>query len=141
MRYPYLITHGVWAPLDTYLNAFSLFIWHNRIYSPLVLNCILSAATAIPLYLFVKREWNEGSALFTASLYLVYCVAFRYGLVALSDVPFIFFIALGMWMLSCARAENGTITQAVLAGVIVTTAGALRYEAWMLIPFFGLLLW
>jgi hypothetical protein len=45
-----------------------------------------------------------------------------------------------MWMLSCARQENGTITQAALAGVFVTAAGALRYEAWELIPLFGLIL-
>jgi 4-amino-4-deoxy-L-arabinose transferase-like glycosyltransferase len=141
MDNPGIITYGIWGPLQTYLIAASLFIWNNAVYAPAVMNCLFSAATAIPLYYFVKREWNENAALFTACLYLVYPVAFRYGLVALSDVPFIFFIALTLLFLSLARDQNGTWKHAVLAGLTLTMAGALRYEAWGLTPFFGLVLW
>lgn len=141
MRDPGIIYHGVWGPLQTYFIALSLVAWDNPVYSPVILNCIFSAAAAIPLYYFVKREWDEKPALFAACLYLVYPVAFRYGFFALSDVPFIFFISLGMLLLSLARDAGGNWKHAALAGITVTLAGALRYEAWGLTPFLGLLLW
>jgi hypothetical protein len=138
---PEIITHGVWGPLHTYMLAGMLALWNDPVYAPVVLNSILSAATAIPLYLFVKREWNETSALFTACLYLAYPVAIRYGLMAMTEIPFIFFIALAMWMLSRARDEDADWKPAFMAGIFITLAGALRYESWGLTPFFGLLLW
>jgi hypothetical protein len=141
MSNPEIITWGVWGPLHTYLIAGILYVWNDPVYAPVVLNCLFSAAVAIPLYLLVKREWNETSALFTACFYLAYPVAFRYGLVALSEVPYIFFIALAMLQLSYARDENGNWKHALLAGIFVTLAGSLRYEAWGLTPFLGLLLW
>jgi len=138
MEKPELITSGVWGPLHTYLIAGVLHLWNNPIYAPVVLNSLFSAATAIPLYLFVRREWSETAGLFVACIYLVYPVAIRYGLVALSDIPFIFFIALTLLLLSYARDEHGSWKYALFAGLAITIAGSLRYEAWGLTPFMGL---
>lgn len=138
---PEVISYGVWGPLHTYLIAGSLLVWNDPVYAPVVLNSLLSAAVAIPLYLFVKREWNESAGLFVTCMYLVYPVAMRYGLVAMSEIPYIFFIALTMLFLSHARDEREDWQYALLAGLMITIAGSLRYEAWGLTPFLGLLLW
>jgi 4-amino-4-deoxy-L-arabinose transferase-like glycosyltransferase len=138
---PEFIYYGVWGPLYTYLIAAVLLVWNDPVYAPVVLNCIFAVATAIPLYFFVKREWSEMSGLFVACIYLAYPVAIRYGLVAMSEVPYLFFIALALLFLSLAREENGNWIYAALAGIAVTLAGSLRYEAWGLTPFLGLLLW
>ncbi|HCR72336.1 MAG TPA: hypothetical protein DIW23_12885 [Anaerolineae bacterium] len=141
MKDPTIITSGVWGPLHTYLTAGILYIWNDAVYAPLFLNCIFSASVAIPLYLFVKHEWNESAALFVACLYLLFPVGIRYGLDTLTELPFIFFITLSMLFLSYARSEQGNWKHAFIAGFMITIAGSLRYESWGLTPFLGLLLW
>jgi len=141
MANPEFISSGVWGPLHTYLIAAILYVWDDAVYAPVFQNCLFSAAVAIPLYFFVKREWDEIAALFVACLYLAYPVAIHYGLVAMTEIPYIFFIALALLALSHARSENGNWKHALSAGLIITMASALRYEAWGLIPFLGLLLW
>lgn len=138
MQNPHLITFGVWGPFHTYMIAGILTLWNDPVYAPILLNSIISAAIAIPLYLFVKQEWNEKAALFVTCIYIVYPVAIRYGLVALSEIPFIFFLILTLWLLSCARDETGNWKHALLAGLAITLAGSLRYEAWGLTPILGL---
>jgi hypothetical protein len=138
---PELIYYGVWGPLHTYLIGAVLFLWKDPVYAPVVLSSIFSVATAIPLYLFVKREWGETSGFFVACMYLAYPVAIRYGLVAMSETPYIFFIALSMLFLSFAKDEKESWKYGAMAGLSLTVAGSLRYEAWGLAPILGLLLW
>lgn len=141
MADPHLITYGVWGPLHTYLIAGILYIWNDVVYAPAFLHCLISAFVAVPLYLFVKREWNESAALFTACLYLIYPVGIHYSFDAMAEIPFIFLILLTMLILSYARDENGNWKYALAAGIVLTLASSLRYESWGLTPFFSLLLW
>ena len=138
---PYLISSGVWGPLHTYLIAGILFIWNNPIYAPILLNIFFSAAVAIPLYFFVKREWNENAGLFTTCIYLIYPVAIRNSLMALSEIPFIFFVTLTLLFLSFAMGGKNNWKYAFMAGIFLTLAASLRYEAWVLIPALGIILW
>jgi hypothetical protein len=129
-----------WGPLHFFLIAGALLIWPDPIYSPMILHVLFSVATAIPVYSFVKREWDETAALYIAAASLLYPIAFRQSFLALTEVPFVFF---AMWSLNCVSRvrQEPRLLFAVLAGVFLTLACALRMEAWLLIPFFALALW
>ena len=140
MENPRLLTHGGWLPLHFYLIAAALRVHMDTVLTPVLLHIFFSVATAIPLWGFVKREWNETGALFVAAAYLLYPLAFRIGFMALSEVPFLFFVAGSMFFLSRAR-ETEKTADALLAGISLTLSSALRYEGWFLTPLLALVLW
>lgn len=138
---PRLITHGIWGPLHTYLIAASMWLVEDRVFPPILINILFSAATAIPLYFFTKNEFGEKACWFVPCAFLFYPVAFRNSLMALSETPCAFFIALSLLFISLSRKENGSWKHALMAGLSLTLATMLRYEAWILIPLFGIILW
>jgi 4-amino-4-deoxy-L-arabinose transferase-like glycosyltransferase len=139
---PEFITHGVWGPLHFYLIAFSMAIFEDPMLSPILLNFAFSAFTPVLLFYFTRIEFgNERAALIVAASYAFYPVAVNASLMATEVPPFIFLLVLCMVLLSIARQDRGSWRHAVGAGIGLTFASMLRYEAWMLIPFFGILLW
>jgi hypothetical protein len=140
LEHPTFISHAGWGPLHFYLIAGALRIWFNPIVSPSVLHILISVATAIPLWAFVRREWGEPGAIFVGAAFLFYPLAFRLSFMPASEVPFVFFVAWTMYFVSRARSES-KILDAILAGISITLASALRVEAWVLIVLFGCLLW
>ena len=66
---PRIITNGVWCPLYDYLIACAMWFWTDPVFAPIAVNIIFAVVTAIPLYIFVKNEWDEFSGLFVAGAY------------------------------------------------------------------------
>jgi 4-amino-4-deoxy-L-arabinose transferase-like glycosyltransferase len=137
---PEFITHGAWGPLHTYLIAIALKVMPDAAVAPALLSILFGVATAIPLYFLTKVQFSESGAPFVALAYLFYPVAVRNSLMAVSEIPFVFFAACAFLFVSVARRENGSSAQALLAGLFLTLAAALRYEAWVLIPLFAVFL-
>lgn len=139
--HPRLLTYGVWGPLHTYLVALSLWIVPDPVYAPIALSVLFSVASAGAVYWFTRIEFQDPrAALLVGLTYAVYPVAIRNGVSVRAETPFVFFMLLSMIALVQARAEAGSWRSAAAAGVALTLASMLRYEAWVLIPLFGLLL-
>ncbi|NET13126.1 MAG: DUF2079 domain-containing protein [Okeania sp. SIO1H6] len=138
---PHFITHGVWGPLHTYLIAAGIWLIKDPVLSPKLLNIFFSVATAVVLYFFTKNEFSERASWFVCYTFLFYPVGFRNSLQALSDTPFVFFVALSLLFLSKARQKDGSGKHALIAGLSLTLASMLRYEGWVLIPLLSVLLW
>jgi 4-amino-4-deoxy-L-arabinose transferase-like glycosyltransferase len=141
LKDPKLITHGIWLPLQTYYMALVLALTQEFYYTPIISNIAFSIFTAIPLYWFSRREFSKNAGWFVALAFLLYPLAFRNSLMVLSDTPFAFFVAVTLLLLSYARCQTGKLWHVSLAGLMLSLAAALRYEAWVLIPFMGLVLW
>jgi len=138
---PEIITHGTWGPLHTYLIAGTIWFSEDRVIPPILLSIAFSVATVIPMYFFTKKEFGEGASLFVSCVYLFYPVAVRNSLMAVSEVPFVLFVGLSLPLLSMSRHENGSWKHALGAGLALTLAAMLRYEAWVLSPLMWTLLW
>ena len=138
---PHFITHGVWGPLYTYLVALAMWIIPDAVIAPVLLNIVFAVATAIPLYFFTKNEFGERGAVFVAAAFVFYPLAVRNSLMALSEIPFMFFVWTTLYFVSTLRRGTNATRDAVLAGLSLTCAGALRYEAWVLIPLLAVILW
>ncbi|MEM9905327.1 MAG: hypothetical protein AAF921_09925 [Cyanobacteria bacterium P01_D01_bin.44] len=138
---PTLILHGVWLPLQTYYTAAAIWLTQEWVLTPIYLNIFFSVVTAIPLYYFTKHEFGTSIAGFASAAFLLYPIAFRNSLMAMSDTPFAFFVALGMWGLAVARQQNSSVWYATVAGLSMLLASALRFEGWILIPLMAVVLW
>jgi len=131
MNDPHWIKSGAWPPFHFYLNSLFLSLWNNPIYTPKLINLVLSCLTLIPFFLYVRREFNENGA-FVATVFLAICpILFRNSFQALAGTPYIFFVVLGLNWLSKALKEKKHAYY-VLAGFAVTCAAGFRYEAWLL---------
>ena len=139
---PDIISYGVWGPLHFYLIAFSIAILRDPIIAPVLLNIFFSVASAVLLYYFTNNEFHDKTASIIVTVcYIFYPIAVRESLMPTEIPPFLFFIILSMLLISKARQGQGSWKNALFAGISLTIAGMLRYEGWMLIPFFGFLLW
>lgn len=141
MKNPHYITDGYWGPLHHYLNALFMWIFPGRVIGPKMLNIILASLTAIPLYRFTLNVFNNRQGAVFVSLLYVFCpIIFRNSFQALAGVSYAFFIVLSMYLISEGLKREGKLTYAALAGLAITCAAATRYEAWVIIAAFTLVI-
>ncbi|MEJ2340159.1 MAG: hypothetical protein P8Y15_14900 [Gemmatimonadales bacterium] len=139
---PHLITHGVWGPLHTYLIAFALWIWPDPVSGSVGLHVLMGVATPLLVFALTRTAIaGPRAALLVAATYAIYPIAIRNSLSVRSEVPFVLLLLVAMIFVELARRDGGSWKQAVAAGIALTLAAMLRYEAWMLIPFLAALLW
>jgi 4-amino-4-deoxy-L-arabinose transferase-like glycosyltransferase len=136
---PIWIKQSVWGPFHFYLNAAILKIWYNPVFAPKILNIIFSSLTLIPFYYFTRREFNSNGA-FIASIFLAISpILFRNSFMALSETPYLFFLASSINYISKGIQERKTF-HFFAAGVLITIASGLRYEAWLIMAIIGIYL-
>lgn len=138
---PHWITSGTWGPLHFYLIGTLLLFWKDLILAPGILQMALSSLGAAPLYFFTKTEFGKREAVLAALLYIFYPVILHNSYFSISEIPFTLLLLLSLPFIAAARKEEGTPWHALLGGVFLMLAGAIRYEAWLLIPLLGILLW
>jgi hypothetical protein len=154
---PAWIAHGVWGPLHTYLLAAALFVYSDPVVAPAIQNILFATATVLLLYALTRDAFGRRAGVIVAATYCLYPVVFRNSLMAVSEVPFAFFVVLALWLVSHAAASEwapnaaaaatatgtaggigsavgGRWAAALGAGLALTCACALRYEGWAAIP-------
>lgn len=139
LSHPEWYTDGIWLPFHFYLTGAAIWISGNHVYGPMVLHILFSVATLIPLFHFTKREFNEKGAYLVVFAYLLSPIVFRFSYQALSGIPNAFFVAMALNYLSLAL-NKGKRSAAILSGLFITFAAGLRYESWILIMAFGLMI-
>ena len=139
---PEFITHGVWGPLHFYLIGAAMALFPDPVYAPLSLHVVFGVVAPLLVYAFTRETFSSSrAALLVAAMYALYPVAIRNSVSVRAETIFVVFMLASMLFLAIARSERGRPIHAAGAGLALTLAAMLRYEGWMLIPFFGLLLW
>lgn len=128
---PTWIITGMWAPFHFYFNGLFLGISENIVYTIPVVNIIFSAFTLLPFYYFTKREFNSNGAIVAAIFFAISPVLFRISFMALSEIPYLFFLAMTVNLISKGIRENKNI-YIILAGFSITIASGFRYESWII---------
>jgi 4-amino-4-deoxy-L-arabinose transferase-like glycosyltransferase len=139
MEDPGWISKSIWAPFHFYIHGVGLMIWNNPIYMPKIITIIFSVLTLFPFYFFTKREFNNYGALVATFFLALSPVLFRNSFMPLSETPYLFFLALTINLFSKSIKENST-KYILLAGITITFAAGIRYEAWVIIPILSLLI-
>ncbi len=141
LEHPHYITDGYWGPMHHYLNALFLSIFPGRDFGPKMLNVLLASLTVIPMYRFTLNVFdNRRGAVFVALLYVFSPIVMRNSFQALAGVSYAFFVASSMYFISEGIKKNVRLSYAALAGIAITFAAATRYEAWVIIAAFTLVL-
>lgn len=139
---PQFIPNQVWGPLHFYLIGGVLALFPDPVLPPIFLHVMLGVAISPLLYVFTKIEFgSERAALIVALTSAVYPVAVRNSVSVRSETPCALFVLAAMIFVSRARRMQDGRTQAIAGGFFMTLAGMLRYEVWLLIPFFAVLFW
>jgi hypothetical protein len=142
MADPGVITSGVWGPLHTYLIAAAMAVMPDPVRAPVILSAVLSVAGAVAMYPFVLAQFeSRRAALLVALAFAMYPIAIRNGVSVRSETPFALFLLFAMTGVTLARRDQGSWRHAAFGGLALTLASMLRYEGWMLTPFFAMLLW
>jgi hypothetical protein len=137
---PHIISNGTWGPLHFYLLSAILGLTGDRIVAPAVINILFSTLGGLALFYFSKREFGDRAGLFALLCYLLYPPAIRNSFVALSQPPFLFFILLGLFFLSKARANINQARNSAFSGLCLTISAGIRFESWVLIPLYAIFL-
>lgn len=139
MENPKPILAGEWGPLHFYMMGVLLRIWPDPVWAPAVLHAFVGALTAPVVYELAFAMFRAPrSALLTGLAFAVYPAAVASSLFALSETPFMLFLALGLLFLVRAYQTPDSVREPVLAGVAIGLASMLRFEAWMMLPFLTL---
>lgn len=136
---PSLIYEGVWLPLHQYWNAVLIAISGSYITFPIIINCVLASLISWPVYNWVRREFNKKAAFWVALLFTLSPVIMRNSFQALSGTPFLLLVAFAFNELS-SFLQSYDSKHMNRMGVFLTIAAGFRYEAWLLIAIFGLIL-
>jgi hypothetical protein len=139
MEHPTLITSGVWGPLHFYLVGLALMVWPDPVWAPAVLSVLLGSLAAVVVYFLALEIFRAPrAALVTGLSFAFYPTAVAVSLFALSEPPFILFFGLGLLFLVRATRPNGTVQDALFAGIAIGLATMLRFESWFMLPFLAL---
>ena len=136
---PTIIYEGVWLPLHQYWNALLIAISGSYITFPIIINCVLASLISWPVYSWVRREFNNKTAFWVALLFTLSPVIMRNSFQALSGTPFLLLVAFAFNELSLFL-QSYDSKHVNRMGFFLTIASGFRYEAWLLIAIFGLVL-
>lgn len=135
MLYPGWVGDGVWPPLHFYLNGLFTVLCGSRVTGSVLVNILLGSAIVFPVFALVRR-WSSSTVAAAVALIVVFePLVFRNSLQPLSEIPFFFFSACAFNSASIALSSTSSkgARHAVLAGLFITVASGMRYEAWALI--------
>jgi len=138
---PEFITSGIWLPLHFYLMALPIWLFQNTVFIPTLLHILLAVFTAVPIYKLTERLFNKQGAILAAWIYILAPVVMRDSFQALAGVPFAFFVAWSFYYLHKTVFDKpDSLKSAFLSGLFLTIAAGFRYEAWILIAIFCLII-
>ena len=139
---PTFMPSKFWGPLHFYLIGPVIWLFSDTVVAPVVLHIVFGVVAPLLMYAFTRIEFsNHRTALLVALTFAVYPILVRNSVSVRAEAPFVAFLLGAMVFLSLARRDSGTWHQAFAAGLCLTLAGMLRFEAWMLIPFLALVVW
>lgn len=139
IQHPYWISHGIWLPFHQYLNGFVLLIYPSLVYTPVLMNILVSVISIWPVYQFSALLFSQRSAWLPALLLAVSPVFFRNSLMAMSEITSFCLTAFAMYFIQLTLI-HGRLRDAVFAGAMMFLSAGFRYEAWVLAAIFFLLL-
>lgn len=138
-----LISNGVWGPIHFYLNAIflKLFDYQHAIIILKIFTSLLAVLGGIGIYrISVLLFKNSSGAMLAAYAYLLSPIVFRNSFHLLSGIPYAFFIIWGIYFI-ISGLKTYRLQRFILAGIFFTLACGIRYEGWLLLALFSLLIW
>lgn len=130
---------GGWMPLHFWLMGGLSFVTGNVEWAGRLLSLALGCAS---LYLFwgtAREVYGPAAARLSLIVFSLYGIHIAYSTTSSSEVPYLFFVILGLYCFIRGRASNQLWWMAA-AGLALTLGAAIRYEAWIAMAALALIL-
>jgi len=128
---PHIIKSGNWPPIFFYIMGGALKIYNNQFFTPVFVNILFSILLLFPLFHLLKRLFDDKTSFLLCIFFSFSPIVFRMSMLAMSEISYLFFVILSLYVLSKGLIEKKTL-MIVLAGFIMSVAGGIRYESWIL---------
>jgi len=128
----HLDAFGPYLPLHFWLMALPSWLLGDVQLGARLLSLVLGVCSLYLIWLATERLFDTTAADYSMLLYAFYTLHVGYSTTSSSEAPFIFFLLCWLSSLFHYR-RTGRTPFLVLSGLALTGAGAIRYEAWVLI--------
>lgn len=128
---PQIINSGNWPPLFFYIMGGVLSLYNNQFVTPAIVNIIFSVILIFPLFYLLKRLFDDKISFLLCVFFSFSPIVFRMSMLAMSEIPYLFFVILSISTLLKGLNENKTYW-VFIAGLFMTIAGGIRYESWII---------
>ncbi|MBU9888731.1 MAG: glycosyltransferase family 39 protein [Candidatus Omnitrophica bacterium] len=129
------------STLFNYALALFLYFWRDSVVAPRVFTLIFGSLLVFPYYGTLKRLFDARIA-FLSTVVLVFCpLHVVQSATATVDVVYHFFLFTSFYYFFEYRDDQGRAPAFWLAAVLFNVTTLLRFESWVFIPIFFLLLW
>ncbi|HTZ74127.1 MAG TPA: glycosyltransferase family 39 protein [Candidatus Aquilonibacter sp.] len=121
-----------WLPLHFWLMAGMSFLVRDTAVGTRLLSLVLGLSSLWVLWLLARRLYNDSTATFSLAIFALYSLHIAYSTTSSSEVPYLFFVLLGLLAFFIHR-ETHSLPQLCLSAVALGVAAGIRYEAWVCI--------
>ncbi len=128
---PFIINSGNWPPVFFYIMGTALKIYDNQFVTPVLVNIIFSILILFPLFNLLKRFFGDKISLLLCVFFSFSPIVFRMSMLAMSEIPYLFFVILSIWILLKGLTESKS-SYVFISGLLMSIAGGIRYESWIL---------
>ncbi len=131
VNHPHVISSGNWLPLFFYIMGGALKLYSNQFITPVLVNIIFSVLLLFPLFSALKRFFGDKIAFLLCVFFSFSPIVFRMSMLAMSEIPYLFFVISSISALLKGVSEKKT-SWVLMAGLLMSIAGGIRYESWIL---------
>ena len=128
---PHIINAGNWPPIFFYIMGLALKVYNNQFFTPVFVNILFSVFLLFPLFYSLRRLFDNKISFLLCVFFSFSPIVFRMSMLAMSEIPYLFFIILSISILLKGLFEKN-ILMVVFSGLIMGIAGGIRYESWLL---------
>jgi hypothetical protein len=127
------------GPLHLYTVGTALWVWPDRENAGRAVSLLFGVLSVVPLYFLTRRLFGWKAGLAAGLGFAAWGMHVQMSTTASSEALALFLVLCVLHYYARAR-EDGLLGSLFKAGVFVNLACATRYEAWLLIPLLGVLL-
>ncbi len=134
LKDPYIITGGLWPPLDLYLDALMILVFNDPIISTRLTSLVLGTIIIFPYYYLVKLLFDKRIATISTLILAFVSIHVQYSTYSMSEVPLAFFLITSLYFFFRFKKGDKKLTDLIISAIFLNLASMTRYEAWIFIP-------
>ncbi|MGH9575051.1 MAG: ArnT family glycosyltransferase [Candidatus Acidiferrales bacterium] len=133
LRHPALrLNFEPWLPLHFWLMAGMSILLRDPALGTRALSLVLGITSLWALWSLTKEVYGSIPAVIALEIFALYSLHIGYSTASSSEVPYLFFMLVGLLTFSVNR-RTGSLVSLCISAILLGVAAGIRYEAWVCI--------